>query len=108
MEANDSVLHGTIWRVKTKRAAAALWATPRAGAAGATDRHVPLLVWRSEYAAEHGSPPTFALPQIHTQWTVVEPAPMSYTSARRYLVAILCHPEPVLALRPRDQHLPAR
>ena len=88
MEANDSVLHGTMWRVKTKKAAAALWATPRAGAAGATDWHVPLLVWRSDYAAEHGSPPTFALPQIHTQWAVVEPAPISYTTARRYLVAI--------------------
>ena len=88
MEANDSVLRGAIWKVKTKKAAAAVWATPRAGAAGAADWHVPLLVWHSGYAAERGSPPTFALPQIHTQWTVVEPAPMSYTSVRQYLVAI--------------------
>ena len=108
MEANNSVLRGTMWKVKAKKAAAAVWATPRAGATGAADWHVPLLVWNCGYAAERGSPPTFALPQIHTQWAVVEPAPMSYTSARRYLVAILCHPEPVLALRLRDQHLPAR
>ena len=80
-----SGIYGSTWRAQTRASWKNRRASPRAGISGASDWFRPLIFFAGAYRKRRGAPPRFPLPQISSNWAIVNDKPGSYATARRLL-----------------------
>ena len=93
LHGNGSAIHGSMWKLKTRRGGEALRTSPVRGISDRIGRRSPLAAPRVDYAARCGEQPPFALPAIRGNGLGIIDAPMTSAAAQRRVDLLLQLPK---------------